>query len=66
MKLLTPYEVAELTGLGYAKTLMLIKGMAYIRMDNRYYVSEETLRNFLTQNTAVTLLTTNIGGEDKL
>ena len=66
MKLLTPYEVAKLTGLGYAKALMLIKGMAYIRMDNRYYVSEENLKKFLTQDTAIELFTTTVEGGDTL
>ena len=58
MKLLTPAQVAELTGLPYAKALMLIKGMAYIRMNNRYYVSDATLRAFLTQDTAVEITAT--------
>lgn len=58
MKMLTPYDVAAITGLRYAKALMLIKGMAYIRLDNRYYVSEENFKRFMTQDTAVELITT--------
>lgn len=58
MKMLTPYDVAEITGLSYHKALMLVKGMAFIRMDNRYYVSEENLQKFLTQDTAVEIFNT--------
>ena len=59
MKLLSPYEVAEQTGLPYAKALMLIKGMAYIRIAKRYYVSEATLNAFLTQDSAIEISDTN-------
>lgn len=59
MKLLCPAEVAELTGLPYAKALMLMKGMPYIRMGNRYYVSDINLNAFLTQDTAVEIFNTN-------
>lgn len=57
MKLLTPYDVAELTGLRYAKALTLVKGMAYVRIDNRYYVSEANFKKFMTQDTAIELTT---------
>ena len=53
MKLLSPYEVADMTGLPYAKALMLIKAMAYLRIGNRYYVSDTNLTAFLTQTCAV-------------
>ena len=53
MKLLTPYQVADITGLPYAKALMLIKAMAYIQIGNRYYVSDTNLAAFLTQSCAV-------------
>ena len=53
MKLLTPYQVADITGLPYAKALMLIKAMAYIQIGNRYYVSETSLAAFLTQSSAI-------------
>ena len=53
MRLLSPYDVATLTGLPYAKALILIKSMAYLKLDRRYYVSEATLSAFLTQNEAV-------------
>ena len=47
MKMLTPYQVAEITGLSYAKALVLIKSTNHIQINNRYYVSETTLRKFL-------------------
>lgn len=59
MKLLSPYDVAALTGLPYSKALTLIKGMNYIRIDRRYYVSEATLTAFLTQAEAIELTTEN-------
>ena len=51
MKLLTTKQVAELTGLPYSKALLLIKSMNHIQIGNRYYVSEDTLRAFLTPST---------------
>lgn len=51
MKMLTPYQVAEITGLSYAKSLLLIKSTNHIQINNRYYVSETTLRNFLNPDT---------------
>ena len=51
MKLLSTYQVAEVTGLPYAKALFLIKSMNHIQMGNRYYVSETTLRKFLKPDT---------------
>ena len=59
MKLLSPYEVAELTGLPYAKALILVKSMAYIRLDRRYYVSEKTLMDFLSQEDAIEIKNEN-------
>ena len=47
MKLLSPQQVAELTGLPYGKALALIKQMNHIQIDRRYYVSEDTLKAFL-------------------
>ena len=52
-KLLTPKDVAELTGLPYAKALTLVKAMAYKRIERRYYVSEKILMDFLSQEEAV-------------
>ena len=51
MKMLSPYDVAEITGLPYHKALLLIKSMNHIQIGNRYYVSEDTLRAFLTPST---------------
>lgn len=51
MKMLTPYQVAEITGLSYAKSLLLIKSTNHIQINNRYYVSETTLRKFLNPDT---------------
>ena len=51
MRMLTPYQVAEITGLPYAKALVLIKSTNHIQINNRYYVSETTLRNFLNPDT---------------
>lgn len=62
MKLLSPYEIAEQTGLPYAKALMLIKAMAYIRIANRYYVSEANFNAFLTQESAIEIIDTDEEG----
>ena len=53
MKMLTPYQVAEITGLSYAKALMIIKSANHIQIGNRYYVSESTLRAFLNPDTPI-------------
>lgn len=53
MKMLTPYEVAAVTGLPYAKALLLIKSTNHIQINNRYYVSETTLRAFLNPDTPI-------------
>jgi len=51
MRLLTPYDVAEITGLPYAKALLLIKSTNHLQIQGRYYVSEDTLRAFLNPDT---------------
>lgn len=53
MKMLTPYDVAAMTGLPYAKALLLIKSMNHIQIGNRYYVSEKTLAAFLNPSTPI-------------
>ena len=53
MKMLTPYEVASVTGLPYAKALLLIKSTNHIQINNRYYVSETTLKAFLNPDTPI-------------
>ena len=51
MKLLTPYDVAEITGLTYAKSLLVIKNLNHIQINNRYYVSETVLKAFVHTET---------------
>lgn len=62
MKLLSPHQVAELTGLPYGKALALVKQMNHIQIDHRYYVSEDTLQAILTPDTPI--LVTTQGQED--
>lgn len=50
-RLLTPADVKELTGLTYARALLLVKATQHIQINNRYYVSETTLRAFLNPDT---------------
>ena len=56
MKLLSPYEVAEETGLPYAKALLLVKAMPHIQIQKRYYVSRTKFNAFLSQNKAVEIM----------
>ena len=53
VRMLTPYDVKEITGLTYARALLLIKSTNHIQINNRYYVSESTLRAFLTPDTPI-------------
>lgn len=53
MKLLTPYDVKRITGLPYAKALLLVKCANHIQINNRYYVSEYNLRAFLNPETPI-------------
>ncbi len=53
MKMLTPNDVAAVTGLPYAKALLLVKSASHIQIGNRYYISETNLRSFLTQAEAI-------------
>ena len=53
MKMLTPYDVKKITGLTYARALLLIKSTNHIQINNRYYVSEGTLRAFLNPDTPI-------------
>lgn len=53
MRMLSTYDVAELTGLPYSKALLLIKNTNHIQMGNRYYVSEATLKAFLNPDGAI-------------
>lgn len=51
MKLLTPYDVAKITSVPYAKALLIIKNLNHIQIYNRYYVAETVLRAFLHTDT---------------
>lgn len=53
MKMLTPYDVARITGLPYAKALLIVKAAKHVQINNRYYVSETTLRAFLNPDTPI-------------
>lgn len=58
MKLLSPTQVAEITGLPYTKALTVIKSLAYIRIDHNYYIYDSKLEAFLSQDCAIELKTT--------
>ena len=53
MRMLTPYDVAEITGLSYAKALLIVKAAKHIQINNRYYISETSLRAFLNPETPI-------------
>lgn len=53
MKLLSPNQVAKLTGLPYHKALTIIKSLAYVHIDHNYYITESKLRAFLEQDCAM-------------
>ena len=53
MKLLSPKDVAQITGLPYSKALLLIKSANHVQINNRYYISETSLRAFLNPDTPI-------------
>lgn len=53
MKMLTPKQVAEITGLPYIKALLLVKSAKHIQINNRYYITEKALSEFLSQDNAI-------------
>ena len=57
MKMLSPKDVAAITGLPYIKALALVKSTNHIQIDNRYYVSETVLKAFLNPDTALKITT---------
>ena len=57
MKMLSPKDVAAITGLPYIKALALVKSTNHIQIDNRYYVTESVLRAFLNPSTALKITT---------
>jgi len=56
VKLLCPQQVAELTGLPYAKALLLIKNTNHVQIDNRYYVLDSVLEEFLRPDTPIKII----------
>ena len=53
MRLLCVYDVMALTNLNYRNALLLVKAANHIQINNRYYISEEALRAFLTQDSPI-------------
>ena len=53
MKLLTPKDVAEITGLPYSKALLLIKSANHVQINNRYYITEKVLHDLLNHDGAI-------------
>lgn len=53
MLMLTPYDVARITGLTYAKALLVIKSANHVQINQRYYISESALRAFLNPDTPI-------------
>ena len=53
MKLLTPSQIATMTGLPYGKALALIKELNHIQINNRYYVAENVFEAFLQPSEAI-------------
>ena len=53
MKLLTPYDVAEITGLPYARALLIMKNLNHIQINNRYYITEKVLHDLLNHDGAI-------------
>ena len=51
MKLLTPYDVAERTGLPYKVALPLVKELPHLKIGNRYYLTPEAYDTYLTSPT---------------
>ena len=53
MKLLTPKDVAQITGLPYSKALLLIKSSNHVQINNRYYITEKVLHELLNHDGAI-------------
>ena len=53
MKLLTPKDVARITGLPYSKALLLIKSANHVQINNRYYITEKVLHDLLNHDGAI-------------
>lgn len=53
MKLLSPRDVAEVTGLPYRKALLIVKSANHIQIGNCYYITERALAALLNPSTAI-------------
>ena len=53
MKLLSPKDVAQITGLPYSKALLLIKSSNPVQINNRYYITEKVLHDLLNHDGAI-------------
>ena len=53
MKLLSPKDVAQITGLPYSKALLLIKSANHVQIINRYYITEKVLHDLLNHDGAI-------------
>ena len=53
MKLLSPKDVAQITGLPYSKALLLIKSANHVQINNRYYITEKVLHDLLNHDSAI-------------
>ena len=51
MKLLSVYDVMDVTGLNYRNALLLVKAATHLQLGCRYFVSETTLKSFLNPDT---------------
>lgn len=57
MKLLSPRQVAQITGLPYNKALGMVKELAYTKVNNCYYITESKLKAYLHSEDATELTT---------
>ena len=53
MKLLSPKDVAQITGLPYSKALLVIKSANHVQINNRYYITEKVLHDLLNHDGAI-------------
>ena len=48
-RLLSVYDIQEITGLNYRRALLLMKNLKFIKIGKAYFVSARTFSNFLNQ-----------------
>lgn len=53
MRLLSPYQVMERTGLTYSKSLLIVKAGRHVQIGNRYFISETALKEILNPTTPI-------------